>query len=212
MNYFIIDFDSTFVQVESLDLLSSLSENKTNIKLIEDITKLGMDGEISFSESLEKRIKLIDSTVQEINKTVEKLHYLVTPSFKKNKAFLEKNRNNIFIISSGFHELIDPVVSEFGIKPENVFANNFNILNDRVSGFDSSNILSKDQGKAKLVGNMKLQGTIHVIGDGYTDYEIKKEGFADKFYLFTENIMRESLSKNADYLLKSLDQFIKLIS
>ncbi len=59
---------------------------------------------------------------------------------------------------------------------------------------------------------MKLEGTIHVIGDGYTDFEIKKEGFADKFYLFTENIKRESLSKNADYLLKSLDQFIKLIS
>ena len=40
---------------------------------------------------------------------------------------------------------------------------------------------------------------------------IKKEGLADYFYLFTENIKRESVVKSADYLLKSLDQFIKII-
>jgi len=41
--------------------------------------------------------------------------------------------------------------------------------------------------------------------------EIKKEGLANYFYLFIENIKRESVVKSADYLLKSLDQFIKII-
>ena len=32
-----------------------------------------------------------------------------------------------------------------------------------------------------------------IIGDGYTDYEIKKFGNANKFILFTENIFRKEL-------------------
>ena len=68
-----------------------------------------------------------------------------------------------------------------------------------------------DKGKVEIIKNLKLNGTVHVLGDGYTDYEIKKEGFADYFYLFTENIKRESLINNADFLVKSLDQFIKIV-
>ena len=74
---------------------------------------------------------------------------------------------------------------------------------------DSS--LSKSKGKVNILKDLKLKGKVHVIGDGYTDYEIKKEGLANYFYLFIENIKRESVVKSADYLLKSLDQFIKII-
>ena len=56
-----------------------------------------------------------------------------------------------------------------------------------------------------------LKGKVFVIGDGYTDYEIKRDGYADTFFLFIENIKRDSIIKSADYLLKSLDQFIKII-
>ena len=56
-----------------------------------------------------------------------------------------------------------------------------------------------------------LKGITHIIGDGFTDFEIKKEGYADYFYLFTENIKRKSLIKNADFLLKSFDQFIHIV-
>ncbi len=41
------------------------------------------------------------------------------------------------------------------------------------------------------------------------DYEIKKEGYANFFYLYIENIKRESMIKKADFLLKSLDEFIE---
>ena len=72
-------------------------------------------------------------------------------------------------------------------------------------------LLSKSGGKVNILKELKLRGEVHVIGDGYTDYEIKKEGLANYFYLFIENIKRESVVKSADYLLKSLDQFIKII-
>ena len=213
MNHFIIDYDSTFIKVESLDELSKISngEDETINNKISEITNLGMEGKISFSDSLRKRIELIECNKQDIVKTVEILEKKVSDSFKNNISFLKNNAENILIVSSGFHELIEPIVIQYGIKKENIFANKFLYDNDKVIGYDKKNPLSKSQGKVNILKELKLKGEVHVIGDGYTDYEIKKEGLANYFYLFIENIKRESVVKSADYLLKSLDQFIKII-
>lgn len=213
MNHFIIDYDSTFIKVESLDELSKISngDDETINNKISEITNLGMEGKISFSDSLRKRIELIECNKEDIVKTVEILEKKVSDSFKNNISFLKNNAENILIVSSGFHELIEPIVIQYGIKKENIFANKFLYDNNRVIGYDKKNPLSKSQGKVNILKELKLKGEIHVIGDGYTDYEIKKEGLANYFYLFIENIKRESVVKSADYLLKSLDQFIKII-
>ena len=213
MIHFIIDYDSTFIKVESLDELSKISngDNETINNKISEITNLGMEGKISFSDSLRKRIELIECNKEDIVKTVEILEKKVSDSFKNNVSFLKNNAENILIISSGFHELIEPIVIKYGIKKENIFANKFLYDNNKVSGYDKKNPLSKSQGKVNILKELKLKGEVHVIGDGYTDYEIKKEGLANYFYLFIENIKRESVVKSADYLLKSLDQFIKII-
>ena len=213
MIHFIIDYDSTFIKVESLDELSKISngDNETINNKISEITNLGMEGKISFSDSLRKRIELIECNKEDIVKTVEILEKKVSDSFKNNISFLKNNAENILIVSSGFHELIEPIVIQYGIKKENIFANKFLYDNDKVIGYDKKNPLSKSQGKVNILKELKLKGEVHVIGDGYTDYEIKKEGLANYFYLFIENIKRESVVKSADYLLKSLDQFIKII-
>ena len=213
MNHFIIDYDSTFIKVESLDELSKISngDDETINNKISEITNLGMEGKISFSDSLRKRIELIECNKEDIVKTVEILEKKVSDSFKNNISFLKNNAENILIVSSGFHELIEPIVIQYGIKKENIFANKFLYDNDKVIGYDKKNPLSKSKGKVNILKELKLKGEVHVIGDGYTDYEIKKEGLANYFYLFIENIKRESVVKSADYLLKSLDEFIKII-
>tara|TARA_B100001057_G_scaffold81871_1_gene77347 strand:+ start:438 stop:1076 length:639 start_codon:yes stop_codon:yes gene_type:complete len=212
MNY-VIDYDSTFIQVESLDELSKTSKsyNLKNQKEIEKITNMGMDGKISFSESLERRIKLINSSIEDIRSTLEVLENRITISFLKNKNFFKTNSDKIFIVSSGFHELIDPIVLKFGIKKEHIFANNFLFKDKNIVGFDRNNPLSRSKGKVEIIKRLNLKGKVLVIGDGYTDYEIKKDGYADSFFLFTENIKRDSIVKSADYLLKSLDELFKII-
>ena len=214
MNYFIIDFDSTFIKNESLDILFEISDSNNNDKIreIKKITDLGMNGHISFSKSLKRRIKLLEASRKDIDKAVNNIRLNISDSFEKNSDFIRKNRTKIYLVSSGFHEIIDPIAEEFNIIKNHIYANNF-VFDDNeiVTGFDDKNVLSMDKGKVEIVKNLNLDGTIHVIGDGYTDYEIKKEGFADYFYLFVENIKRESLINNADFLVKSLDQFIKIV-
>ena len=213
MSYLIIDYDSTFIKVESLDELSKNSKNfnKKIHKEIIKITELGMEGKISFSESLEKRLKLIESDKEDVQNTLKVLENQITDSFKENDEFLKNYSEQIFIVSSGFHELIDPIVTRYGINKNNIFANNFLYENNKIIGFNKNNPLSKSHGKVEIVKSLNLKGKVIVIGDGYTDYEIKRDGYADTFFLFIENIKRDSIIKSADYLLKSLDQLIKII-
>ena len=214
MNHFIIDFDSTFIKDESLDVLAKFSFGKEDkfVDKIANITNDGMEGKISFKESLTRRIELFDSNKKCLEMTIEFLKNRVSKSFKENKQFLKKNSDNIYILSSGFLDIIEPIVMDFNIKKENIFGNNFTFDEfDNITGFEKTNTLSSDLGKINIVKNLNLVGNIHVIGDGYTDYEIKKEGYADFFYLFTENKERKTLVKYADYTIKSLDEFINIV-
>ena len=60
----IIDFDSTIINLETLELLGSLSLEKNNqkqsiIKQISHYTNQAMNGDITFQESLDIRLKLL---------------------------------------------------------------------------------------------------------------------------------------------------------
>src|SRR6185436_18841415 len=135
----------------------------------------------------------------------------VSESFKRNKEFFQLYADNIYIISNGFHAFIDPIVMEYGIKQENIFANRFQ-FDDKgdVTGFDKENPLSANNGKVEQLKRLNLPGDVYVIGDGYTDYEIKQSGLANKFYAFTENVLRANVSSKAVHIAPSLDEFLYL--
>lgn len=214
MNYFVIDFDSTFIKTESLDELFRISNpiDKDLHEKINKITSDGMEGKLSFSQSLSNRIEILNANKDDIKKTINEIRDKISDSFKSNKDFFKKNKEYIYIVSSGFHEIIDPIVLNYHIPKKNIYANNFFFDgNGKIIGFDKKNPLSKTKGKVEIIKNLKLNGTIHVLGDGYTDFEIKKDGYADYFYLFIENIKRESLTKNADFLVKSFDHFKNIV-
>lgn len=211
---FIIDFDSTFTQVEALDILGEISlaqdpKKSDKLKAIKDITDMGMEGTLNFRESLERRLAILEATKPQISELIVELKSKVSKSFQRNKEFLSENAENIIIISNGFKDFIIPIVGEFGIKPENIFANEF-IYDDtgKIIDFDRENILSKNGGKPETIKNLNLEGEIYVIGDGYTDYEIKASGMANKFYAFTENINRPKVTSKADHIAPSLDEIL----
>ena len=214
--YFVIDFDSTFTKVEAFDVLADISLNdhpdQEKIKQqIVDITNLGMSGEISLRESLEKRLALLAPHRNHLPALITLLKSKVSESFKRNKEFFSTYQDNIYIISNGFREFIEPVVTEFGIKPENILANEFRFdETGKVIGFDKENPLSSNNGKVEQLKRLKLDGDVYVIGDGYTDYEIKHSGLANKFFAFTENVERDSIMEKADHVTPSLDEFLYL--
>jgi D-3-phosphoglycerate dehydrogenase len=214
--YFVIDFDSTFTKVEAFDVLADISlkdhpEREERKNQIHRITNQGMDGTISFRESLEQRLSLLAPSRHHLEPLIQMLKGSVSESFKRNKEFFQKFADHIYIISNGFKEFIEPIVTEFGIKPENILANEFRFDDKgKVIGFDIDNPLSANGGKVEQLKKLNLPGDVYVIGDGYTDYEIKHAGLANKFYAFTENVIRENVKSKADHITPSLDEFLYL--
>ena len=97
------------------------------------------------------------------------------------------------------------------LNPENILANEFVFdANGKVTSFDKENPLSANNGKVEQLKRLNLPGDVYVIGDGYTDYEIKHAGLANKFYAFTENVERNRVLEKADHIAPSLDEFLYL--
>ena len=216
-DYIIIDFDSTFITEESLDELAKYKlrdqpDSQTMLNKIKSLTNAGMNGDIPFKQSLDERMEVLNLNRSDINSVSKILSECVTPSFTKNKSFFIENNNKIIILSGGFKELIVPIVDDFGISSSNVFANDF-IYNssEQITGINQDNIMSKNGGKVKQSKLLSIHGTVHVIGDGYTDYEIKLDGPATHFFAFTENIERKNICELADLTLSNFDDYINIL-
>ena len=211
---YIFDFDSTLTRVEALDVLAEITltnnpKKEAIIQEIIDITNLGIDGEISFTESLEKRIQLLSANKADLSSLVTALKKQVSKSIASNRAFFEDFAEDIYVISCGFKEFIDPIVKEYNIPSERVFANTFEFAEDgAIIGFDAENVLSQHNGKIQCLKDMNLEGEIQVIGDGYSDYVTREAGVADKFFAYTENVSRAKTTENADHIAPNLDEFL----
>lgn len=213
-NIYIIDFDSTFTQVEALDELARISlkkhpEKEAIFQKIEDYTNLAMEGKLSFGESLAQRVKLLEANEDHLKQLITRLKKKVSASFSRNAEFFKKHADEVLIVSGGFKEFITPVVSQYYIKKENIYANTFVTTGDgKIIDYDHANPLSEEGGKVKLMRLLNLEGDLYGIGDGYSDFQLRESGLIKKFYAFTENISRESIVKKADHITPSFDEFL----
>jgi len=212
-----IDFDSTFVKVETIDELAKVSlENdpnkNTKINLIKDITNQAMSGEIDFPTALQKRLDILSLDLNQINLITDKLSKMVSESFKKNKEVIKQYAEHIWIISGGFTQIIIPIVEKYGIKSSHVIANTFTMDGNRVSGCEKSNPLFKDKGKIHAIKSINTKGKTIMIGDGYTDLEVYLENASDHFIYYSENLKRDKVIAQSKFIANSFDQVLQIIS
>lgn len=213
---FVFDFDSTLTSVEGLDVLAEISlkdnpEREEVVKKIQEITDLGIDGDISFTDSLSRRIALLKANKSQLAELIDLLKTKLSSSVEANREFFDKYKDQIYVISCGFKEFIDPVVKDLGIVPERVFANTFKFdESGTIVGFDEANPLSQHNGKVNCLKGSGIEGEIQIIGDGYSDFVMRREGVADKFFAYTENVSRKKATDNADHVVASLDEFLTI--
>ena len=218
MKKIIIDFDSTLAKVEALDELAkeSLKKNPQKDNIVEEfkkITESGMNGEISFPESLSRRISLIKTDRKTVEKVSLKIRDNISDSVLANKKFFEKNKENIYIISGGFKELIAPSAKELGILENHIMANDFLFdENDKLIGINKDSLMAKEKGKVRQIESMKLEGDLIMIGDGWTDSETRQTGVVQEFIAYVENVYREKVVKEADKVAYNFNEVVSYIS
>jgi len=213
----IIDFDSTIINLETLEFLASISLDGNNqknkvIQQVSHYTDLAMNGEITFQESLNLRLKLMGIHKNDIDKAINLLNDKLDLSFLKNIDFFKRNLDNIYIVSGGFKSIICPILLSSTNLNWNIFANEFEFNSQNyVIGIDKENPLAFSKGKVELVKKLNLNNDIIIIGDGYTDYEVKKYGVAKYFLAYTAHAIRRNVIINADKTCKNFNEVIEFI-
>lgn len=204
--HLVLDFDSTIVTVESLDELAAIalegrSDRAEVLARIRSITDAGMDGSLPIDQSLSQRLALLQFDRAMVDRLIARLHAAVSPSLRAHEQELRQGADRVWVVTSGFHEWIDPVVEALGIERSHVCANRLLWSADgRSLGLDPSSMLASPRSKPRAVRALGLVGRVIAVGDGITDWEIRDAGVADEFIALTETVARAPVVARADHV------------
>ena len=199
----IFDFDSTLIQDESLEMIlaNKLKDAPEKVAQISNITEKGMNGELGFFDSLTQRMEIVLPHRNDIqNFATNHCPSAFSNGIPELIKALHKNNVDVWILSGGFEDAIQPFARYLNIPAENVHAVQVHWYQD---GYFKS--LNKDNSFAisKLAGAVELhrqwQSPTVIVGDGFTDYMLHKEGLADHFIAYTEHASREKVNEVAKH-------------
>jgi len=152
---FCFDLDGTLTEQE---ILPEIARNVGIHEEIDILTKITMQGLMTFDKSMKLRVKLLSVIpVSEVNNIVSKI--IINPHLQK---FIQENRENCFIITGNLDVWVDSFIKEnFGCG---YFSSNATVEGDKL--IDISKILHK----STAVNAVREQyDTIVAVGDGMND-------------------------------------------
>ena len=212
MTAFVVDFDSTIVRVEGLEVLSQIvlagdPDRDETLATIAALTDRAMSGEMAFEDSLRARLALLRPDRAQVAAAAERLRGELTPSARRCAAFFASP--DVYVLSGGFREMIAPTAADLGVPDDRILANSFVFGADgRAEGCDTANPLSRSGGKAEAVRRLGRTDEVVAVGDGWTDYEIRAGGAAQRFYAFVENVERPRVVAHADRVARSFEDLL----
>ncbi|CAM8936961.1 unnamed protein product [Rhodiola kirilowii] len=203
------DVDSTVCMDEGID---ELAEFCGAGQAVAEWTARAMSGSVPFEEALAARLALFNPPLSQVQDFLEKRPPRLSPGIDDLVKKLKESGKDVYLISGGFRQMINPVASILGIPRENIFANNL-LFGEygEFKGFDASEPTSRSGGKATAVRNIRKSQdykTLAMIGDGATDLEARQPGGADLFICYGGIQLREGVAAKADWLVFNFKDLI----
>ncbi|CAO2818492.1 unnamed protein product [Amaranthus hypochondriacus] len=195
------DVDSTVCIDEGID---EFAEFCGAGKAVAEWTSRAMNGSVTFQEALAARLSLINPSLAQLQDYLEKRPPRLSPGIAELVKKLKAKNVDVYLVSGGFRQMINPVASILQIPLENIFANRI-IFGDsgEFQGFDENEPTSRSGGKAVAVQQIrKAHGyrILGMIGDGATDLEARQPGGADFFICYGGVQLRDAVAAKADWL------------
>ena len=163
----VFDIDSTLIDNEIIDLLAEAAGSYEEVAAI---TAAAKNGEIDFVESLYSRVATLEglpeSALVAVRDRVE-----VTVGAKELIAGVQSVGGRVAAVSSGFHDVIDPLALGFGL--DRWRANCLEIVDGVLTGKLRGRVIDAAAKEAALrewaqIYSVPLEHTV-VIGDGAND-------------------------------------------
>nr|XP_027089158.1 phosphoserine phosphatase, chloroplastic-like isoform X2 [Coffea arabica] len=181
-------------------------------KAVAEWTARAMSGSIPFEDALAARLSLFNPSIAQVQDFLEKRPPRISRGIDELVKKMKARNTDVYLISGGFRQMINPVASILGIPVDHIFANQllFGSAGEFL-GFDTDEPTSRSGGKAIAVQQIrKANGykSLVMIGDGATDLEARKPGGADLFICYAGVQLRETVAAKADWLVFNFKDLI----
>jgi 2-hydroxy-3-keto-5-methylthiopentenyl-1-phosphate phosphatase len=161
-----VDFDGTITEDDLLDEIASRFGDEAIYQEVED----GLHGgSMPLREVIEREFRPVTTPVHEVVAwTLENVR--IRPGFSELVELARARGWRVLVVSSGFHELIEPILDREGVDVD-VYANRLDARPDgwivrwRYEDCDACDESCKRSVVAKLAGDDEVV----YIGDGYSD-------------------------------------------
>ncbi|MFJ9780488.1 phosphoserine phosphatase SerB [Amycolatopsis sp. NPDC101161] len=166
----VFDVDSTLIQGEVIEMLGAHAGVEPEIR---EITEAAMRGELNFTESLERRVALLEglpaSAIDEVAASIE-----LTPGARTTIRTLKRMGFKTGVVSGGFTQVIGGLVEELGL--DFAAANELEIVDGKLTGKVVGEVVDR-AGKAKVLRRFAGEYDIPLeqcvaVGDGANDIDM----------------------------------------
>jgi phosphoserine phosphatase len=199
------DVDSTVCVEEAIDELAKFQQVGT---LVEAITRNAMGGTMCFRAALQARLNLIQPTRSRLEQFLIDHPSKLTDGIDELIHLLHERQIPVYLVTGGFHSIVDPVAKQLNIPLSHVFANKLLFNADgSYAGFDENEMTSDSCGKRRVIEHLKSKyqyQRLIMIGDGTTDMEANADGFIG----FGGNVVRETVRDNASWFIESFSVLV----
>ncbi|MDT8367776.1 MAG: haloacid dehalogenase-like hydrolase [Longimicrobiales bacterium] len=197
MGTLLLDFDSTLVPVESLELVlaAGVAGDRARLREVEALTRLGMEGDLDFRASLEARLAIAPPHRDTAHEVGLRLRDGLTHGAEACVGTLHEVGHVVRIVSGGLREVILPTAERLGIPPGHLHA--VGVHWNAAGGFEG--LIEDGFPDSKVEGVRALAERwprpVVAVGDGATDHALLAAGIADVFVAFTGHIRRAFLDE-----------------
>ncbi|WP_233347785.1 HAD-IB family phosphatase [Hyphobacterium indicum] len=208
------DVDSTLLAVESLDFVLTRKLGPAAAEKIEALTSGGMNGTLSFRQSLMARLDLTPLKRSDITAAAVELRQHLTPGMAQLLGDLRQRGDQVRAVSGGFSDVLVPALRDLGFAGEEIFANRLVWEGETVAGIDTGNPLSDNGGKPRILAGLRSNtqySAVWMVGDGVTDLETLTAGAADHFIGFGGIARRDAVVERAPDYAGTLDDLRGLL-
>jgi len=163
----VFDMDSTLVDAEIID---ELAKEAGVDKEVAQLTERAMNGEISFKEALEERVRLLKGLPVEVLENIYS-RIKLTEGAKELVRSLKEAGYKVAVVSGGFSYFTDRLKEELGL--DYAFGNELEIKDGRLTGRIKGRIIDARE-KARIVEEIARKEGISpenvvAVGDGAND-------------------------------------------